>query len=123
MIRVFAAALVGVLLSPATPAAHRLDEYLQAARVSLARDRITLDVDLTPGASVTPAFVSLLDRDGDAAISPAEAEAYGRRVLSELVIELDQHPVAVTLTRVETDRKSTRLNSSHIQKSRMPSSA
>jgi len=100
--RVFAAALAGVLLSPAMPAAHRLDEYLQATRVSLARDRITLDVDLTPGASVAPAFVGLLDRDGDTAISPAEAEAYGRRVLSDVVIELDQHPVTVTLTRVET---------------------
>ena len=102
MTRLFAAALVGVLLSPATPDAHRLDEYLQAARVSLARDRITLDVDLTPGASVAPAFVRLLDRDGDSTISPAEAEAYGRTVLSELVVELDQHPVAVTLTRVAT---------------------
>jgi nickel/cobalt transporter (NicO) family protein len=101
VMRVFAAALVGALLSPAVPAAHRLDEYLQAARVSLERDRLTLDVDLTPGANVASAFVSLLDRDGDTAISPAEAEAYGRRVLSELVIELDQHPVAVTLTRIE----------------------
>jgi len=87
---------------PAETAAHRLDEYLQAARVSLARDRITLEVDLTPGANVASAIVALLDRDGDGTISPIEAEAYGRVVLADLVLELDDRPVAVALTRVET---------------------
>jgi hypothetical protein len=66
-------ASVILLALPAESAAHRLDEYLQAARVSLARDRVTLEVDLTPGAAVTPAIVALVDRDGDAVISPAEA--------------------------------------------------
>ena len=66
------------LAMPAESAAHRLDEYLQAARVSLARDRIALEVDLTPGANIAPAIVALLDRDGDGTISPIEAEAYGQ---------------------------------------------
>jgi hypothetical protein len=102
MSRVFAAAIVFVLAMPAETAAHRLDEYLQAARVSLARDRITLEVDLTPGANMASAIVALLDRDGDGTISPIEAEAYGRVVLADLVLELDDRPVAVALTRVET---------------------
>jgi hypothetical protein len=99
--KVFAAAIVGVLAMPAESAAHRLDEYLQAARVSLARDRITLEVDLTPGADIAPAIVALLDGDGDNTISPIEAGTYGQAVLSDLALELDGRPVAVMLTRVE----------------------
>ena len=102
MSKVFVAVIVGVLAMPAESAAHRLDEYLQAARVSLARDRITLEVDLTPGANIAPAIVALLDRDGDNTISPIEAGTYGQAVLSDLALELDGRAVAVTLTRVET---------------------
>jgi hypothetical protein len=101
MRRVFAAAIGLVFAIPAESAAHRLDEYLQAARVSFARDRITLDVDLTPGASIASAIVTILDRDGDHTISPSEAEQYGRSVLADLVLHLDERPVALTLTRVE----------------------
>ena len=92
---------VFMLAIPAESAAHRLDEYLQAARVSLARDRITLEVDLTPGANIASAIVTLLDRDGDNTISAIEAGAYGQVVLADLVVELDGRPVTVTLTRVE----------------------
>ena len=95
------AAIVFALVMPAEPSAHRLDEYLQAARLSLARDRVTLELDLTPGVNIAPAIVALLDRDGDGTISPVEAGAYGQAVLSDLVLELDGRPVALTLTRVE----------------------
>jgi hypothetical protein len=95
------AVIVFILAMPMESDAHRLDEYLQAARVSLARDRITLEVDLTPGANIAPAIVALLDRDGDHTISPVEAGAYGQAVLADLVLELDGRSVAVTLTRVE----------------------
>ena len=102
MSKVFVAVIVCVLAMPAESAAHHLDEYLQAARVSLARDRITLEVDLTPGANIAPAIVALLDRDGDNTISPIEAGTYGQAVLSDLALELDGRAVAVMLTRVET---------------------
>ena len=99
--RAVAAAVVLLLANPGQSSAHRLDEYLQATRVSLERDRVTLEIDLTPGANIAPAINALLDRDGDKTISPAEAEAYARVVLADLVLELDGRPVAVTLTRVE----------------------
>lgn len=102
MTRVFVAAIVFTLAMPAESAAHRLDEYLQAARVSLARDRVTLEVDLTPGATIASDIVTLLDRDGDETISPIEAGAYGQVVLTDLVLELDGRSVPMTLTRVET---------------------
>lgn len=101
MRRVSVAAIVFVLAMPAESAAHRLDEYLQAARVSLARDRITLEVDLTSGVSIAAAIITFLDRNGDGTISPIEAEAYGKVVLSDVVLELDGRPIAMTLTRVE----------------------
>jgi hypothetical protein len=98
----FGAALVIVLATPSASAAHRLAEYLQAARVSLTRDRITLEIDLTPGASIASGIVTLLDRDADNTISPIEAEAYGQAVLADLLLELDGRRVAATLTQVET---------------------
>lgn len=101
MRRAFFAAAVVVLALPASPSAHRLDEYLQAARVSFARTGVVLEVDLTPGASVAPGIVALIDRDGDDRISPLEAESYGRVVLTDLVLELDDRPVPLTLVHVE----------------------
>lgn len=91
-----------VLALPGSSAAHRLDEYLQAARVSLSRDQIALEVDLTPGANIATVIVALLDRDADRRISPIEAEAYGRAVVRDLILELDGRAVPLTLTRVET---------------------
>ena len=98
----FAAATAGLLLVlSASPSAHRLDEYLQAARLSLAHTRVELEIDLTPGASVADGIISLIDRDGDKRISPLEAERYGREVLAEVVLELDGRPIALTLNHVE----------------------
>jgi len=101
MTRIVLATIVFALVIRAEPTAHRLDEYLQAARVSLARDRIILEIDLTPGASIATAVITRLDRDGDNAISPAEAAAYGQVVLTDLVLKLDDRPVALTLAHVE----------------------
>ena len=98
---VSAIALAVILASPTDAIAHRLDEYLQASRVTLDRDRISLEIDLTPGANMATAAVSLLDLDGDGTISPAEAGAYGRRVLADLVVALDERAVAMNLTRSE----------------------
>jgi hypothetical protein len=85
----------------ASPSAHRLDEYLQAARVSLEHTRVALEVDLTPGASVAEGIIALIDGDGDKRISPLEAERYGRSVLADVVLELDGRPITLTLDRVE----------------------
>jgi hypothetical protein len=99
--RVAATAVVMLLALPARSGAHRLDEYLQAARVSLARDQITVELDLTPGAAVADAIISLIDRDHDRTISPGEAGAYGQAVLKDLTLQLDGDDVRVTLQRVD----------------------
>jgi hypothetical protein len=80
---------------------HRLDEYLQAARVSLERDGLTLEIDLTPGARVAERILTLVDADRDTRVSPLEAQAYARTVLAEVVLELDGRAVPLTLTHVD----------------------
>jgi hypothetical protein len=81
--------------------AHLLDEYLQAARLSLVREGVALELDLTPGVAVASEIIAIIDRDADAAISSEEARAYGQAVMSEVRLTLDGHPVDVRLDRVE----------------------
>lgn len=94
-------AIVFALAWPAVADAHRLDEYLQATRVAFAGDRIVLEIDLTPGAAMAYDVVTLLDRDGDRMVSPIEAAAYAQLVLGDLIVKIDQRPVAMTLAHVE----------------------
>ena len=93
-------AAVAVLLS-IDGEAHRLDEYLQAARLSLVREGAALELDLTPGVAVASEIIATIDRDADAAISPEEARAYGQAVMADVRLTLDGHPVDVRLDRVE----------------------
>lgn len=93
--------LAVILTSPADATAHRLDEYLQASRVTLDRDRIALEIDLTPGAAMASDAVRLLDLDGDGTISSAEAGAYGERVIKDVIVTLDRRPIVMNLTRAE----------------------
>jgi len=43
---------IAVLAIPPTATAHRLDEYLQATRVSIDVDRVDLEIDLTAGTAI-----------------------------------------------------------------------
>jgi hypothetical protein len=97
-----AAATVAIVFTvPALPSAHRLDEYLQAARISLARTQVALELDLTPGIEVADDIIPIIDGDADRRITPLEAEAYGRAVLEDVVLELDGRAVTLTLAHVE----------------------
>ena len=67
-------------------------------------------------------YLRAIRRYPHAAVFVAEDEG---RVVGRLSLARDQHPASrhVADLGLMVDRKSTRLNSSHIQKSRMPSSA
>jgi hypothetical protein len=95
------AALAIALAWPAGASAHRLGEYLQAARVSLERTRVLLEIDLTPGASVAATVVPLIDRDGDGLITPAEISRYGRDVLADVAVTLDGRALAMELVTID----------------------
>ena len=73
--------------------AHRLDEYLQAARLSVSMDRVSLEMDLTAGIAVAPAVFATIDLDRSGEISPAEGGTYARHVLDSLVLTVDGRPV------------------------------
>lgn len=96
-----AVALTLLLAAGGGVLAHRLDEYLQAARVSFARDRLAIAVDLTPGISIASGVIAVLDTNTDGAIARAEADSYGRVVLSDLRVSLDGNPVAMTLEGID----------------------
>lgn len=85
----------------ATPLfAHRLDEYLQSALVSVTRDSVEVELSLTPGTSVFPAVMAAIDADGDGIISPDEQRVYARRVLADMTLTADDRPIAPELKSV-----------------------
>jgi hypothetical protein len=83
--------LLGVLLlTAAAPArAHRLDEYLQAAILSVDHGEVEVALHLAPGVAVAPAVVARMDADGDGFISEAEERAYVDCVARDVSLEVD----------------------------------
>jgi hypothetical protein len=83
---------------PAAPGAHRLDEYLQATRIGLTRDRVDLEVDLTPGAAIASAVVSSIDTDHDGQVANGERDAYAQEVVQRLRLVCDDRTASLTVT-------------------------
>jgi len=81
--------------------AHRLDEYLQATQISVGRDRIVVDIYLTPGTAVAPAILGAIDTNGDGLISDAEGTAYALSVLKSIRLLVDDKPRELSLSRGE----------------------
>jgi hypothetical protein len=90
--------LLGLVLGRPIPVgAHRLDEYLQATRLSIDIDRVNLDIDLTPGVSVASRILGWMDTNGDGEISTIERDAYARQVLSSVALSVDGRAVPIAL--------------------------
>jgi len=69
--------------------AHRLDEYLQAARIAVDPARIELSLALTPGIEVADAVIAEIDRNRDGVVSTDEQETYAAAVLRSITLEQD----------------------------------
>jgi hypothetical protein len=69
--------------------AHRVDEYLQATTIQVARDRVQAEMRLTPGIEIFPLVVATIDTDRNGSISVAEQRAYTERVLRDVSLEVD----------------------------------
>ncbi|GAB6968164.1 hypothetical protein JCM25156A_22010 [Komagataeibacter kakiaceti JCM 25156] len=83
-----------VLLAAGFPArAHRLDEYLQATTIALARDGITLRLRLTPGVDVAAGVIRQIDQNGDGVLSVEEQHGYAERIAEHLSFSLNGKPV------------------------------
>jgi hypothetical protein len=89
-----------------TVSAHVLDEYLQAAQIALAPDGVCMELRLIPGVELADRVFGLIDINRDGQTSSAEQQAYVQRVLQDIVLELDQHPLPLTLTTVEFPSRS-----------------
>jgi hypothetical protein len=86
------AALTFVSSSRAPLSAHRLDEYLQAARIGVGADGLHLEMSLTPGIAVAERVIREIDRDGDGVMDEAEQRAYAEGVLSTILVRVDEAP-------------------------------
>jgi hypothetical protein len=73
--------------------AHRREDYLQAARISVEPYRLAIALDLTPGIAVAESFIASIDLDGDGALSASEQQSYAGQVLSALAVDLDEGPL------------------------------
>lgn len=73
----------------ARSSAHRLDEFLQAARIAVEPDRVVVEMSLTPGTSVADGVIAEIDVDRNGVLSQEEQRAYAARVLSSLTLRLD----------------------------------
>ncbi len=91
-------AAIVILLSLARVAsAHRLDEYLQATILSIEKDHVQASMRLIPGVAVSSAVIASIDTNGDGVFSAQEQRAYADRVLSDLSLTMDAHPLQTKL--------------------------
>jgi hypothetical protein len=95
-------AAAAILVSLAAPAsAHRLDEYLQATILSVERDRVQGFMRLVPGVAVYSIVIPGIDTNGDGIISDTERQSYAKRVLGDLSLRIDGHPLQLRLESVD----------------------
>lgn len=94
----FALAAAGSGLAAAPAAAHTADELLQQAYLTPTASRLEIQLDLTPGVLVAPAFARTVDTDGDGKFGSAETAAHVRRVASALEVRVDGRAVALKVT-------------------------
>jgi len=66
-----------------------LDEYLQAALISVEKDRIDISMRLTPGVAVFPQVFASIDLNADQTLSAAEKQSYAERFLSDVSLTVD----------------------------------
>jgi hypothetical protein len=76
-----------------TVRAHRLDEFLEAARVSLEPSQVDVEMNLTPGVSMADTFIHAVDGNTDGVFSPIEQWNYATGLVRSLDVRLDDVPV------------------------------
>jgi hypothetical protein len=81
--------------------AHNLDEYLQAAVISLDKDQVRVSMRLLPGVAVLPRVMAGIDTNSDGAISTSEQQAYATSVLDDLTLGIDGVRIKPRLLSVE----------------------
>lgn len=93
--------LLCALVLRITAPAHVIDQYLQAAQITIAPDGARVELRLTTGAQIAGRVFALIDVDGDGQISPAEEQAYARRALQDISLEVDGRRAPLALTEIQ----------------------
>jgi hypothetical protein len=86
-------ALTLTVVASTDVSAHRTEDYLQAARIGLEPDGVTITLDLTPGTTVVESFLATLDQDRDGSLSAQEQREYAGQVVGGLAIAIDGRPL------------------------------
>ncbi|MEI7582101.1 MAG: hypothetical protein WCJ44_05470 [Runella sp.] len=83
--------LVGVLcwFLPESILAHRLDELLQSSYIMIAPDQISIEIILTPGATIASGVFQAIDNDHDGKLSVDEKRIYAKKVLNNTYLKID----------------------------------
>ena len=94
-----AATAAFLLLWAAVPVAfaHRLDEFLQATTITLGKDRVVVQMYLTPGVGVFGTVLADIDTDRDGVLCEAEQRAYAGRVRRDLSLAVDGNRLPLRL--------------------------
>ena len=71
---------------------------LQATRLSIELDRVTVEIDLTAGTSLAASVFGWIDTDGDGQLSGAERAAYARQVIDSVMLTADGRRVTLAVT-------------------------
>ena len=82
-----------VLVAGTAVSAHRLDEYLQAALISIDSGRVSIELNLTPGVAIADRILRDVDADGSGVIDAAEAKAYSQQTRAGIALEVDGRPL------------------------------
>jgi nickel/cobalt exporter len=97
-----ALAAVMLIVFPASAAsAHPLDISWQTSYVTVTAGRVDIEVKISVGVLVAPAFLADLDRDADRSFSDAEGRDYASRVLAKVALRIDGTAVPLSFTEVE----------------------
>lgn len=90
-----------LLALPQAALAHPADVYLQATYVTVAPTQIGVELNLTPGVLVAPQILPQLDPNGDQQIADAEGRAYVDTMLRDVVLQVDDKPLALVVTKID----------------------
>jgi hypothetical protein len=90
-------ALVMTLAASKDVSAHRTEDYLQAARIDVEPDNVSITLDLTPGIAVAESLLAALDHDRDRSLSTEEQRAYAEQVVRALALEIDGRRLAASV--------------------------
>ena len=94
--------LIGLFLTfPPAVVAHPLDEFYQVTYITMAPNRITLQIELYPGVLIAPQILAMIDTNQDDRISEVESQAYVDLFLKDITFEVDDQSTLLVATNLE----------------------